>query len=312
MVALASVVGALFGCGGGGEVSNALSLLAAQSKYGVDRGHQGLGVLPRAQRPRGRAHRPQRRELPVRGQARRTRAGQALPDAGTVAEEPLVYDRRGAGRAGRRPRQGTGEAQPLQGMFDDGVLPADRPELRLEAGHVQRPRGDRQAHRERPPDRRLRPADRLLRAAAADAAGDPGPGHQRARRLVRGRRHVRRSSAAARTTPGARRPRRPGHHRHVRRRAVPGRAPHRLPLPVPRHLHAHGEARADERLEADHRRRHRGGLLPHAGLPHQVRPGDAPRDGRRQDGRVHHAALDLHARGRLDHRLPDAQRPRRT
>ena len=34
-------------------------------------------------------------------------------------------------------------------------------------------------------------------------------------------------------------------------------------------------------------------------LPHQVRPGDAPRHGRRQAGRVHHAALHLPARGRL-------------
>src|SRR5689334_14002768 len=35
LVALASVIGSLFGSGGGGEVNNALSLLAAQSKYGV-------------------------------------------------------------------------------------------------------------------------------------------------------------------------------------------------------------------------------------------------------------------------------------
>lgn len=38
LVALASVIGALFGSGGGGEVNNAISLLAAQSKYGVTEG----------------------------------------------------------------------------------------------------------------------------------------------------------------------------------------------------------------------------------------------------------------------------------
>lgn len=38
LVALASVIGSLFGSGGGGEVNNALSLLAAQSKYGVAEG----------------------------------------------------------------------------------------------------------------------------------------------------------------------------------------------------------------------------------------------------------------------------------
>ncbi|WP_181795986.1 penicillin acylase family protein, partial [Streptomyces sp. WELS2] len=38
MVALASVIGSLFGSGGGGEVDNALSLLAAQDRYGVEEG----------------------------------------------------------------------------------------------------------------------------------------------------------------------------------------------------------------------------------------------------------------------------------
>ncbi|WP_330468476.1 penicillin acylase family protein [Streptomyces longwoodensis] len=94
LVALASVVGALFGSGGGGEVNNALSLLAAQEKYGVAEGtkvwesfrerndpeavltvHDGQG-FPYATRPD-------------------TPQGEALPDAGSVAEEPLVYDRTG-------------------------------------------------------------------------------------------------------------------------------------------------------------------------------------------------------------------------
>lgn len=38
LIALASVIGSLFGAGGGGEVNNALSLLAAQEKYGVAEG----------------------------------------------------------------------------------------------------------------------------------------------------------------------------------------------------------------------------------------------------------------------------------
>ncbi|MEU3284838.1 penicillin acylase family protein [Streptomyces longwoodensis] len=95
LVALASVVGALFGSGGGGEVNNALSLLAAQEKYGVAEGtkvwesfrerndpeavltvHDGQG-FPYATRPD-------------------TPQGEALPDAGSVAEEPLVYDRTGS------------------------------------------------------------------------------------------------------------------------------------------------------------------------------------------------------------------------
>ncbi|MEU3851302.1 penicillin acylase family protein [Streptomyces sp. NPDC029554] len=94
LVALASVIGALFGSGGGGEVNNALSLLAAQEKYGVAEGTrvwesfrmrndpeavltQQTGSFPYATRPDA----PQ---------------GTALPDAGSVRAEPLVYDRTGS------------------------------------------------------------------------------------------------------------------------------------------------------------------------------------------------------------------------
>ncbi|MFI1367848.1 penicillin acylase family protein [Streptomyces griseochromogenes] len=95
LVALASVIGSLFGSGGGGEVDNALSLIAAQSKYGVEQGtkvwesfrerndaeaaltvHNGES-FPYASRPDDRK-------------------GEAMPDAGSVAQEPLVYDRTGS------------------------------------------------------------------------------------------------------------------------------------------------------------------------------------------------------------------------
>ncbi|WP_159766463.1 penicillin acylase family protein [Streptomyces sp. HM190] len=94
LVALASVIGALFGSGGGGEVNNALSLLAAQEKYGVTEGTKVWesfrerndpeaaltvhdGSFPYAVKPAD----PQ---------------GMALPDNGAVTEEPLVYDRTGS------------------------------------------------------------------------------------------------------------------------------------------------------------------------------------------------------------------------
>ncbi|MGA5899752.1 penicillin acylase family protein [Streptomyces venetus] len=94
MVALGSVIGALFGSGGGGEVNNALSLLAAQEKYGAAEGTkvwesfrmrndpeavltvQG-GSFPYATKPDD----PQ---------------GTAVPDAGSVEPEPLVHDRTGS------------------------------------------------------------------------------------------------------------------------------------------------------------------------------------------------------------------------
>lgn len=94
LVALASVIGALFGSGGGGEVTNAISLLAAQEKYGVAAGTEVWesfrerndpeavltlheGSFPYATRPDD----PQ---------------GIALPDKGSLTEEPLVHDRTGS------------------------------------------------------------------------------------------------------------------------------------------------------------------------------------------------------------------------
>ncbi|GAA4329064.1 penicillin acylase family protein [Streptomyces venetus] len=94
MVALGSVIGALFGSGGGGEVNNALSLLAAQEKYGAAEGTKVWesfrmrndpeavltvqdGSFPYATKPDD----PQ---------------GTAVPDAGSVEPEPLVHDRTGS------------------------------------------------------------------------------------------------------------------------------------------------------------------------------------------------------------------------
>jgi acyl-homoserine lactone acylase PvdQ len=94
LVALASVVGALFGSGGGGEVDNALSLLAAQSRYGVEEGTRVWESFRERDDPEA--------AVTVRG-ARFPYAGRpadpqgaALPDPGTVTREPLVYDRTGS------------------------------------------------------------------------------------------------------------------------------------------------------------------------------------------------------------------------
>jgi acyl-homoserine lactone acylase PvdQ len=94
VVALASVVSALFGSGGGGEVNNALSLLAAQSQYGVTEGTKVWESFRERNDPEA--------ALTVNGQSfpygtKPTVAqGQALPVAGTVAQEQLVYDRTGS------------------------------------------------------------------------------------------------------------------------------------------------------------------------------------------------------------------------
>ena len=121
---------------------------------------------------------------------------------------------------------------------------------------------------------------------------------------------------AARPRPGLRverHLRRPGHHRHLRRRAVrPGR-PH--PPRTPPTTATAAPARP-----------WRSSSAPTPGSPPsptrtaagsyrmqvcrtKYGTGHPPRHRRRQAGRLHRPALHLPARGRLDHRLPDAQRP---
>ncbi|MEU5182649.1 penicillin acylase family protein [Streptomyces longwoodensis] len=95
LVALASVVGALFGSGGGGEVDNALSLLAAQEKYGVAEGTRVWESFRERNDPEAVLTVHDGRSFPYATRPD-TPQGEALPDAGSVTGEPLVYDRTGS------------------------------------------------------------------------------------------------------------------------------------------------------------------------------------------------------------------------
>ncbi|CAL9403855.1 penicillin acylase family protein [Streptomyces sp. enrichment culture] len=99
LIALASVIGSLFGAGGGGEVNNALSLLAAQEKYGVAEGTKVWESFRQRNDPEAVLTQQDGSfpYLPTPDDPQ----GRALPDAGSVQAEPLVYDRTGsAGAAG--------------------------------------------------------------------------------------------------------------------------------------------------------------------------------------------------------------------
>ncbi|MFI2302488.1 penicillin acylase family protein [Actinacidiphila glaucinigra] len=95
LIALASVIGALFGTGGGGEVTNALSLLAAQQKYGVTEGTRVWESFRERDDPEAvlTVHDGESFPYAVRPENPR---GLALPDAGSVTVEPLVHDRTGS------------------------------------------------------------------------------------------------------------------------------------------------------------------------------------------------------------------------
>lgn len=95
LVALASVIGSLFGSGGGGEVNNAVSLLAAQAKYGVEEGTRIWESFRERNDPEAVLTVHDGQSFPY-GTKPADARGQALPDAGSVTQEPLVHDRTGS------------------------------------------------------------------------------------------------------------------------------------------------------------------------------------------------------------------------
>ncbi|MDQ8703016.1 penicillin acylase family protein [Streptomyces sp. LHD-70] len=125
MIALASVVGGLFGGGGGGEVDAALSLLKAQEKYGVEKGTKVWESFRQRNDPETVLTVHDGTSFPYAGKPEKAR-GTAMPDAGSVEREPLVYDREGAAKTGAKdPVKAPEKLKKLQGMYDDGVLPED-------------------------------------------------------------------------------------------------------------------------------------------------------------------------------------------
>ncbi|MFH9349496.1 penicillin acylase family protein [Kitasatospora sp. NPDC017646] len=95
LVALASVVGALFGSGGGGELASAQVKSAAEARYGRDTGDAVWRSLREADDPEAvrTLHDGQRfpyATVPDDPQ------GQALPDPGSVVPERMVYDATGS------------------------------------------------------------------------------------------------------------------------------------------------------------------------------------------------------------------------
>ncbi|MDX6355786.1 MAG: hypothetical protein QOF98_2689 [Streptomyces sp.] len=110
LIALASVIGALFGTGGGGEVQAALSLEAAQQQYGVTQGAAVWESFRERDDPEATSTINTGASFPYATKPANP-VGEALPDAGTVVQEPLIYDATGGAT------QATTASQ--------GVLPAD-------------------------------------------------------------------------------------------------------------------------------------------------------------------------------------------
>ncbi|WP_030416407.1 penicillin acylase family protein [Streptomyces sp. NRRL S-1448] len=127
LIALASVVGGLFGNGGGGEVTNALSLLAAQQKYGMKKGTEVWESFRERNDPEAAKTLHDGQSFPYAVKPEKAQ-GTALPDRGSVTPEPLVFDRTGAATAKgatapQDPVKAPKKYRKLEGLFKDGVLP---------------------------------------------------------------------------------------------------------------------------------------------------------------------------------------------
>jgi acyl-homoserine lactone acylase PvdQ len=95
LMAIAAVVGALFGSGGGGEVPNALALLAAQQRYGVARGTEVWRAFQEQDDPEATATIHDGTTFSY-GISPAEAVGVVLPDAGSVAPAPLVTSSSGS------------------------------------------------------------------------------------------------------------------------------------------------------------------------------------------------------------------------
>ncbi|GAA1240840.1 penicillin acylase family protein [Kitasatospora nipponensis] len=95
LVALASVIGALFGSGGGGELASAQVKLAAEAQYGPQLGDQVWSSLREANDPEAVSTLHDGQSFPY-ALPPSDPQGVAMPDAGSVVPEPLIYDATGS------------------------------------------------------------------------------------------------------------------------------------------------------------------------------------------------------------------------
>lgn len=128
VIAIAGLVGGIFGGGGGGEVDSALALLEARARYGDALGTQIWQAFRAQNDPEAPTTIHNGQSFPYL-QTPDNPAGRALPDRGSVTREPVVKDPTGsagtAGAADRTPNtpQRSESDQLAPGMLDGGVLP---------------------------------------------------------------------------------------------------------------------------------------------------------------------------------------------
>ena len=134
LAVLASVVGAQFGAGGGGEVQNAVAKLAIQERYGVAQGEKVWQSLRSEDDPEAVKTLHDGQTFPY-GRTPANPQGQALPDKGSVTGQQIVFDPAGSARSAQAAAtpvntqtsattaDGKANLEAARGMFNNGVLP---------------------------------------------------------------------------------------------------------------------------------------------------------------------------------------------
>jgi len=112
VVATASLVGGIFGGGGGGEVVSAIALIEAQARYGADQGRRVWEAFRSQNDPEAPTTVHDGTQFPYLNTPPNP-AGRALPDRGSVVEQPVVTNPSGAA---------TSAATATPGLLPDGFL----------------------------------------------------------------------------------------------------------------------------------------------------------------------------------------------
>lgn len=134
LVAIAGVIGALFGSGGGGELRSALVKQAAVEKYGAEKGEAVWRAFREENDPEAVLTVHDGQKFPYAASPENPK-GVAMPDSGSVSKQPIVFDAKGSAKASQdaseqeKKQKSTSLApkklKSLAGTFDDGVLPGN-------------------------------------------------------------------------------------------------------------------------------------------------------------------------------------------
>lgn len=139
LAVIASVIGAQFGGGGGGEVQAAVAKLAIQERYGVVEGERIWRTLRTEDDPE-HIHTIHNGQSFPYAKAPADPRGAAMPDPGSTTRQQIVFDRTGSASADpaaqaaadarvgvdtTRPKGGAATLDAAKGALADGVLPGD-------------------------------------------------------------------------------------------------------------------------------------------------------------------------------------------